>query len=129
MSALTYSQINHWMHYGSPRSDRTFFAPIVEIVRRFALSLLSISSFATAASGSPINNAEMQGEALNTVSVALSRAAGFLPLFAATFLVLAYGMATKKGPIKVWGSLMAVLSFFWWVIRDDAAMNLWLACK
>ena len=66
---------------------------------------------------------------MNTLSAAPSQAAWFLPLFAVVFLLLAYGMATKKGPIPVWGSLMAVLSYSWWVVRDDGAMDLWLACK
>lgn len=99
------------------------------MVRSFTLSVPSIGVFVAAVSATPIDNANAQGVAMNTLSTAPSQAAWFLPFFAVVFLLLAYGMATKKGPIPAWGSLMAVLSYSWWVVRDDAAMDLWLACQ
>lgn len=74
----------------------------------------------------PLNNANAQGEAVNTLYAVPSQAAWFLPFIALAILVLAYGMAMKKGPIPVWVSLMAVLSYSWWVIKVDAYHDLWL---
>ena len=117
------------MGYDRLRSHNIPYTPILKVVRSFTLSVPSISIFVAGVSASPIDNANAQGVAMNTLSAAPSQAAWFLPLFAVVFLLLAYGMATKKGPIPVWGSLMAVLSYSWWVVRDDGAMDLWLACK
>ena len=115
------------MHGGNPKSHHISGAPVLKEARSFTLSLSSVVIFAAAGSGSPIDNANAQGEAVNTLSAVPSKAAWFLPVFAPVIVVLAYGMAMKKGPIPVLGSLMAVLSYSWWVIRDDADMDLWLA--
>lgn len=114
--------------FARPRSHMTNGLGVSSNLPRLTLIGLFMNSFTAAASASPVDISTAQGEAANSISMVPYQAAWLLPLFAATVLVLAYCMATKKGPIPVWGSMTAVLSYSWWVIRDDTTLDLWLAC-
>ena len=47
-------------------------------------------------------------------------------VFVAAFLPTGQFLARRKGPITVWGCIMAVSAFAWWGIREDVATSLWL---
>ena len=66
-----------------------------------------------------------------TVNTALPQSPSFFNgwphlFFAAVVLLMARFLAHRKGPIPVWGCMMAVWAFAWLGIREDTATSLWL---
>ena len=120
--------MNGYVPLARSRSHMTTGLGAARNLSRLAIYELFMNSFTAAASARPIDIATAQGEAASSISMVPYQAAWLLPLFAATIIVLAYCMGAKKGPIPVWGSMTAVLSYSWWVIRDDTTLDIWLAC-
>ena len=97
------------------------------IVSIFSPSKLSFSLFILTASGSP----PKREKADVSVDTALPQPPSSFDgwphiIFVAVVLPTAQFLAGKKGPIPVWGSMMAVWAFAWWGIREDVATSLWL---
>ena len=42
---------------------------------------------------------------------------------AAAALVTAHSLATTKGPVRVWGSMMGILAYGWWAVKNDATAS------
>ena len=43
--------------------------------------------------------------------------------FALAVLATAHSLATKKGPIRVWGSMMGISAYGWWAVKNDATAS------
>ena len=43
--------------------------------------------------------------------------------FAAAALAMAHSLATRKGPIRVWGWMIDISAYGWWAVRNDIAAS------
>ena len=80
------------------------------------------------ANGSPLETSPRSNGETTSQSLAVFAGLPYM-MFATTVLLVAHFLAKKKGPIPVWGCLMAVWAFAWWGIRNDASTNLWLLAR
>ena len=97
--------------------------------RRRRLSLNSslivslTASWLPAVKGSPMGNPDEAGDSsIMTTSVHLFVGSLYVG-FAAAALATAHSLATRKGPIRVWGSMMGIVAYGWWAVKNDATAS------
>ena len=81
------------------------------------------ASWLPAVKGSPIGNpGKASDSSIMTTSVHLLVGSLYVG-FAAAALATAHSLATTKGPIRVWGSMMGILAYGWWAVKNDATAS------
>ena len=79
-----------------------------------------IASCLPAVRGSPIGSADDADKA-STIASSVHLLVGSLYVgFAAAALAMAHSLANKKSPIRVWGSMMGISAYGWWLVKNDA---------
>ena len=73
--------------------------------------------------GSPIGNADETNKS-SSIAPSLPLLVGSLyGGFAVAALAVANSLAKQKGPIRVWGCMMGISAYGWWVVRNDATAS------
>ena len=107
-----------------------YAALVSNYLRRRRLSLNSslivplTASLLPAVKGSPMGNPDKAGGDSSIMTTSVHLLVGSLYVgFAAAALATAHSLATRKGPIRVWGSMMGVSAYAWWAVKNDATAS------
>ena len=79
-----------------------------------------IASCPLAVVGSPIGSVDDANKAFTIFSSVHLLVGSLYVGFTAAALATAHSLAIKWGPIRVWGSMMGISAYGWWVIMNDA---------
>ena len=82
-----------------------------------------MSSFLPLVSGSPIGNSDTADQPSSMVFSVPLLPGSLYAGFSLAFLAGARSLAAKLGPIRVWGCLMAISAYGWWVVRNDTTAS------